>query len=590
MRPRPRLSGRPPPAQLIAQWKQAAGGAAWDAIRTLHLVGVGSQGGLSGPQEEWTDLETGRYLMRFRRPPLAGADGFDGRVVWTRDASGRAWVLGDRQAQLTARTRAFQRAQSWWYPERGAATVSRGAPPPGAGPVDVVHVAPADGRPFDVWLDPDTHLPMRLVEATEGGARETTFGDYRRVGGVVVPFAIETREEDAAFAVKTTVGRYAFNLPIPAARFAPPRPPADAHLLGGRTSTTVPYTLVDGHIHIPAYVNGRGPFDALLDTGGQAALTPSRARQVGIRAQGAFGQHSSSGTFTQAYGQARSLGIGKAVIDRPLFSVFQQDNAELLLGHEVFQRFVVRVDPTARTVTLSLPGSFAPPPGAVIVPFRFHDRMPEIDALIDGVPGVLAVDSRQSSALDLNAPFVAAHGLVERYHATIGATAVGVVGQGRTLLYARVPALEFAGLRLPGIVSFLEVEEVGAAASDALAGFLGQGLLNRFIVTYDYAGLRLVLEPTAGFDQPDTFPRSGWWLAKAGSGWTVTRVLEHGSAAEAGLKVGDRLLAINGQSSDALDSAALARLTREPPGTVVPVTVERDGATTVVAVVLRDVL
>ena len=577
-------------ASLLAEWKQAAGGAAWDRVRTVHMTGTTSEGGLRGPQEEWTDLLTGRYRVSFRRAPLGGADGFDGHEVWTADATGRAWVIGDREGREGAVSTACQRSLASWYPVRCPATLTL-VPPDASEPgVDILHVVPDGGRPFDVWLDVRTHLPTRLSEPTDGGVRLTLFDDYRTTAGLTLPFAIETSDGDPQFAVITRVKRYEFNVPAPASRFARPPPPADHHLRRGLTSTTVPFTLVDGHIHLNVYLNQQGPFDALLDTGGQASLTPNLARQAGIHASGAFLEHSSSGVFTQSYGAAALLRIGDAVIERPVFSVFEQDNAPILLGHEVFQRFAVRVDPVSRTLTLSSPQALTAPAGAVTLPFRFHDRMPEIDATIDGFPGVLGVDSGQSSALDLNGPFVADHGLVGRYHATIGATAVGVVGQSRTLLYARVPTLGLGGLTLHGIISFLEVTEVGAPASRALDGYIGQGLLQRFIVTYDYSGQRLLLEPTAGFDRPDVFSRSGLWLSREGTGWRVARVLERGPGEEAGLRVGDTISAIDGLTNDQLDFPALARLTRQPVGTVVSFTVRRDSADVVLKLVLRDVL
>ena len=158
------------------------------------------------------------------------------------------------------------------------------------------------------------------------------------------------------------------------------------------------------------------------------------------------------------------------------------------------------------------------------------------------------------------------------------------------LLYARLPRVEVGDLALPGIVSLLEVNPVGSGASRHLAGDFGHGFLQRFAVTYDYSHRRLLVEPTAGFDQPDTFSRSGLWLARDGTRWKVTRVLEHGPGAEAGPVVGDQIGTIAGLSSDQLDPAALSKLTRQPAGTRLPVTIRRDAVVRAVDIILRDVL
>ncbi|HVE83201.1 MAG TPA: hypothetical protein VND93_10160, partial [Myxococcales bacterium] len=68
-----------PIPEPLAAWKRASGGEAWDAVRTLHVVSTIKEGGLQGTKEEWRDLVTGRYSIRYALGPLSGADGFDGR-------------------------------------------------------------------------------------------------------------------------------------------------------------------------------------------------------------------------------------------------------------------------------------------------------------------------------------------------------------------------------------------------------------------------------------------------------------------------------------------------------------------------------
>ena len=415
-------------APLLAAWKRATGGSAWDRIRSLEIVSDGAQGGLHGPQREWRDVLLGHYRASFRRPPLAGADGFDGHEVWTADATARVWVLGDRDSRETALNAAFVVALAYWYPERFPGAAARVVTPPGAIDFDVVSITPAGSHPFEIWLDRATHLAARVIDIGDESRREVAFEDYRRVNGLLLPFAVGTSDGNADKAVVIRVTRYRLNRSLPDSLFRIPRPPRDFRLRAGRTSTTVPFTLVNGHVHLPVYVNGKGPFDGLLDTGGQATVRPDPAAATGIRSVGRFEQHSSSGVFEPSYGRAATLAIGDAVIDGPLVSVFQQDNAQIIVGHEVFQRFSVRIDPTERTVTLSLPEALKPGANAIALPFRFHQRLPEVDARVDGIAGAFGIDSGQNSALDLNDPFVVEHQLVDRFRAEIPATAVGVVG------------------------------------------------------------------------------------------------------------------------------------------------------------------
>ena len=68
--------------------KTAAGGAAWDDVRTLYLKVRIQTGGLEGTGESWHDVAHGRYAERFTMGPMQGASGFDGTIAWTQDVSG----------------------------------------------------------------------------------------------------------------------------------------------------------------------------------------------------------------------------------------------------------------------------------------------------------------------------------------------------------------------------------------------------------------------------------------------------------------------------------------------------------------------
>jgi len=70
--------------QLLTQYKNASGGARWDAVKTLHATGALSAGGLDGEFTMIQDLASGRSASQYKLGPLEGADGYDGQHGWTR--------------------------------------------------------------------------------------------------------------------------------------------------------------------------------------------------------------------------------------------------------------------------------------------------------------------------------------------------------------------------------------------------------------------------------------------------------------------------------------------------------------------------
>ena len=73
--------------------------------------------------------------------------------------------------------------------------------------------------------------------------------------------------------------------------------------------------------------------------------------------------------------------------------------------------------------------------------------------------------------------------------------------------------------------------------------------MKRFNVTFDYGRQRMILEKNKNFDAPDVYDRSGMWINLDGQQFTVIHVIAGGPADQAGIKPGDRILALDGKST-----------------------------------------
>ena len=96
-------------------------------------------------------------------------------------------------------------------------------------------------------------------------------------------------------------------------------------------------------------------------------------------------------------------------------------------------------------------------------------------------------------------------------------------------------------------------------------------------------------------DRPRQVSRSGWALGyqskppkDAKSKWFIASVLPGGSAANAGLAKGDRLVSVGGKSIGG-DPTVIKPVVSAPAGTKVPVVVQREGKDVRVEMVLVDV-
>jgi Aspartyl protease/PDZ domain len=588
--------------EVLAKAKQAMGGEAWDAIHSTYSAGKLTTSGLTGEAEFWEDNLTGQYLEKYKLGPASGADGFDGKLVWSQDSSGEPRAEGAADARQAAADEAYRGSMAYWYPQRWAAQMEcPGKKEERGKSFYVLRITPQGGRPFDLWIDATSYLFDHTVEKADIETRTTYFSDYRTVKGVKVPFAVRSTNGDTKYDQFVTQEKIEFNTPIQEAQFRMPQPPPpDFAIAGGKSSTTVPFELLNNHIYVEVKLNDKGPFRMLCDTGGANVISPELARELGLKSEGAL-QGRGVGEKSEDVGlvKMRSLGVGGATLSNQVFAVFPMGAFSAvegtpvngLIGYEVFRRFVARVDYEHHQITLTVPSAFAYKGNGTVVPFLFNAHIPQVEGAIDGIEGKFDIDTGSRSSLDLLAPFAEKHDLKAHYGAKVEAvTGWGVGGAARSLV-TRAKVLRLGKVEVHDPITELSLQKKGAFSSPYVAGNVGGGVLKRFNITFDYRHQQLIFERNANYDKPDVFDRSGMWLNQSGDTFKVMDVIAGGPAATAGLKVGDRILAIDGRpvSQDSV-AAVREQFKSQAPGTKLHLSVQSGEQKRDVDLVLKNLV
>lgn len=590
----------PAASDVLAAMKAATGGAACDRVTTLHLVSTIKQGGLNGTQDERDDVLTGRYEVSSELGPSTQRDGYDGARVWSQDANGQSRIVAAADDVGAARSSAYRVSFSYWFPIRRAGMVAylRHADEGGRG-FDVLQATPAGGRPFQMWIDGATHRLDRTVEAGAQETDTTFFRDYRAVDGLFVPYQTRETNGDPRYDAVSVVQSVTVNDPLPSGAFAlPPPPPPDFTIEGKAASVTVPFRYEGDHIFVDISINGRGPFAAILDTGGLYVATPALARRVGLKPQGALGMTGNgAGTVDTGLARAETVGIGGLTLRRPLFYVLPLPALKdrPIIGYELFNRFVVRIDYDKNLLTFTLPSRFVYRGKGVSIPFRFNDRIPEVGGAVDGVAGAFTIDTGAGGDVRLNRPFVDAHGLNARYKPhfeTIIGYGVGGPERGGVV---RVGRLTLAGVGGNGsgvnhVLAALATAQAGGGSDRAVAGNIGEGFLHRFNLTFDYARMRILFERNSRFADPEDQNRTGINVDPNAPNALVADVIPGSPGAEAGVKVGDVIEAVDGRPVPPDAFSPLLLPFRRPAGTRLRLRVRSGRASRDVTLILRDLI
>jgi len=364
----------------------------------------------------------------------------------------------------------------------------------------------------------------------------------------------------------------------------------------------IAFELIDNRIFVNVMINGHGPFHMILDTGAGLAVSPEVAKKAGLiagstREDGGVGEKSVRAQDTHV----RELSVGSLRFSNLECSIIVTDDSPYVfgkvpvdgfLGSEVFEKYVVRHDYQHRELTFYDPKSYIYSGNGESVPFERQGNIPVIHATFDGIDGRFGVDTGARSALILYGPFVADHQLAEKYQPKFqGVSGWGLGGPVRSYM-VRSQSLKIGPFELHGLVARLSLNKSGATVSTSKAGLIGPDVLKQFTFICDYARQRLIFEKNSAFGLRDNYDRAGVWLAQKGDAFEVFDVLLGGPAEKAGLKVGDRVLTIDGKDTAQIALTELRdHWKTAEPGTVVKLQVQNAShEKREVQLVLRDLV
>jgi hypothetical protein len=248
-----------------------------------------------------------------------------------------------------------------------------------------------------------------------------------------------------------------------------------------------------------------------------------------------------------------------------------------LIGYPLLERYVVRIDLDARTLTFIEPESFRPRSQAVILPLEISENLePVVRAKLalpgrGKIEGRFLVDEPYPGTLLFATPFGRQHDLLAAARTLtprlLPGTATGVGGKFNLQL-GRVESFTLEPYTLKRtLAAFATNAHAGAFARTDIAGIIGGELLRRFRVTLDYSHRRMVIEKGDSFDDPFQTDASGM-NAETTRGsfreFQVTEVIENSPAADAGAQTGDLILEIDGRPASEWTMWRIRTLLRKP--------------------------
>jgi hypothetical protein len=249
-------------------------------------------------------------------------------------------------------------------------------------------------------------------------------------------------------------------------------------------------------ITLPVRVNGSGTHWFALDTGARHSVVDAAlARSLGLRVlsseRGAGVGH---GTFAQQRAAAAGVAIGpiRYRSDEPWIIDLRQTGFPGLVGVDMLRKYVVRIDPLARTIAFYDPATFRYAGAGTALALASPDDRLFIDVAL-AVGGRPPVTHRMR--IDTGSEDAASDNLVRRSPSRRKSRQG--VGLGTSYI-------DYSGELDSVRIGPYALHHVWGPSNDHPA--IGMEILRRFTMTFDVRHGRLYLEPNRDFNEPVPAP------------------------------------------------------------------------------------
>jgi predicted aspartyl protease len=447
--------------------------------------------------------------------------------------------------------------------------------------------APGEGNPKRWYFDNESGLLLRSETRSSSGKtlESVDYDDYRMVEGVKEPFSIRIVDRDGTdFNIKLSevehnrlIDDVSFDKPEKQPRdTAPanlPKAKPEVRLISGN-STKIPYVMDDnGNALLKVRVNNSPPLNFTLDTGSDvfAILTSSQANNLGLIPGKKYkvGIAANIGEIEAATVPSANLTMPGVEALNQRIEVIMFDDATAneskidgVLGLEFLKKFIVEIDYEAQTLTLFAAEKYQYKGIGEVIRVKIKDGTPMVRLKMmttggKSIEDYFEIDNGMSAALAFRTPAVRRYGLLAEMQTIEAPIDIEAGGEYKRRL-GRLKSLQLGRFVIENPTVSLSENVEGEG------GILGEEILRRFKVIFDFSHHRMILEPNSYFKEPYEEDMSGISVTpEENSGSKVFRirqVVANTPGSDAGLQADDLITAIDDQPAATLTEGRIEHM------------------------------
>lgn len=333
-----------------------------------------------------------------------------------------------------------------------------------------------------------------------------------------------------------------------------------------RQKEILDFTKARGLMVVTTYINGKGPFNFILDTGvGLMVITDPRlkdsldlkyVRKIQIKG---LGEGKDIDAFLSPFlnveiGSAVAENTSAAILDEDIFDLSTYAGMPIhgLIGYDFFKSFIVRIYFEAGYLTIYKKEQSRLIRKGYRIPISIEQNKPYIQVFADvgeqkKIPLKMIIDTGAGHPISLESNNGSAFPLPNKFIvANLGIGLSGNIGG----FIGRIDNFKIGRFDIASpVCSFPYYEDVGAKVTSVKRnGSIGNHLLKRFEIIFDYERSCIYLKPNAFFNTAFEHDMSGMELYASGSDFKryfINRIEPQSPADEFGLQKNDEVLSIN---------------------------------------------
>lgn len=382
-------------------------------------------------------------------------------------------------------------------------------------------------------------------------------------------------------------------------------PPGKCKILSKDGIVKFPFELFNGDIRFRGEINGREVY-MLLDDGYMwdqlLFWGSSEVDSLGFEYDGEVGVGGGSNEGEQIQSKTAS-GItvsfpGVEFSEQiAVITPYSSGNSNMWYGSigqisaGFFKHFVVDINFDDMMITLIEPGKFEYKDNGVAIPWEplgFGPwSIPATLGLSDGrnISVKLFMDLGYNDQLQISTGGINKIPLPEKVIPE--GLGLNIQNQETVGYNGRLPNINIGGYEIKNVVvGYIDKEPSDSTVPEAM---IGLGLLSRFNLVFDFYRQRMFVKPNDTFDEPFKFSTTGFRMRNRDGVFIIARVYDNSPASEAGLRVNDIVVKINGKATTDFDTAELRSIFQQENASM-KLLIVRDGKEFEVSLTLRSLI